>query len=223
MGDDIKMKRFLLAFCLLIACRAQDQHPVTKREIAPVMGAEGADWLTRPEREAEEHPGVALDEIGIKAGSTVADIGAGNGFYTLLLAQRVGPAGKVYANDIQPEMLKLLDQRVRERGLKNVIPVLGKEDDPKLPAGSIDVALLVDVYHEFSKPQMMIRKLRDSLKPDGRLVLLEFRAEDPNVPIKPEHKMTVKQVRAEIEPEGFKLIQRSEKLPWQHILIFGKI
>jgi ubiquinone/menaquinone biosynthesis C-methylase UbiE len=216
------MERLFLAFVLLFSCRAQDQHPVTKRDIAPVMGADAADWLTRPEREAEEHPRVALDQIGIRKGSTVADIGAGNGFYTLLLAERVGPAGKVYANDIQPEMLKLLDRRVREQGLKNVIPVLGVEDDPKLPAGSIDVALLVDVYHEFSKPQIMIRKLRESLKSDGRLVLLEFRAEDANVPIRPEHKMTVKQVRAEIEPEGFKLIEKNEKLPWQHILIFGK-
>jgi ubiquinone/menaquinone biosynthesis C-methylase UbiE len=216
------MKRLFLVFVFLFSCRAQDQHPVTKREIAPVMGADGADWLTRPEREAEEHPRVALDEIGIAKGSTVADIGAGSGFYTLLLAERVGPAGKVYANDIQPEMLKLLEQHVGEHGFKNVIPVLGTEDDPKLPAGSIDVAMLVDVYHEFSKPQVMIRKLRESLKPDGRLVFLEYRAEDPNVPIKPEHKMTVKQVRAEIEPEGFKLIKRSEKLPWQHILIFGK-
>ena len=215
------MNRLLLVFVLLIACRAQDQHPATKREIAPVMGAQGADWLTRPEREAEEHPGVALDEIGIKKGSTVADIGAGNGFYSILLAERVGPNGKVYANDIQPEMLTLLKQRVREHGFKNVIPVLGAEDDPNLPAGGIDVALLVDVYHEFSKPQGMIRKLRESLKPDGRLVLLEFRAEDPRVPIRPEHKMTVNQVRAEIEPEGFKLIKLSEKLPWQHLLIFG--
>lgn len=216
------MKRLLVALVLLLACRAQEQHPATRREIAPVMGAAGADWLTRPEREAEEHPTVALDEIGIPKGSTVADIGAGSGFYTLLLAERVGPHGHVYANDIQPEMLKLLDRRVRRHSLKNVISVLGTEDDPKLPKGAIDVALLVDVYHEFSKPQLMIRKLRESLKPDGRLVLLEFRAEDPKVPIRPEHKMTVGQVRAEIEPEGFKLIQLSEKLPWQHILIFGK-
>jgi len=216
------MKRLLLIFAILLAARAQDQHPVTQRAIAPVMGADGAEWLTRPEREAEEHPRAALDEIGIQKGSTVADIGAGNGFYTLLLAERVGPSGKVYANDIQPEMLKLLDQRVRVHGLKNVISVLGAEDDPKLPPASIDVAMLVDVYHEFSKPQAMIRKLRESLKPDGRLVLLEFRAEDPHVPIRPEHKMTVKQVRAEIEPEGFKLLKVSEKLPWQHILIFNK-
>jgi predicted methyltransferase len=220
------MKRFagfLLAANLLVTlCCAQDQHPVTKREIAPVMGLGGADWLTRPEREAEEHPGVALDEIGIAPGSAVADIGAGVGYYTLLLADRVGPQGKVYANEIQQGMLDRLNQRAAAKGVHNIIPVLGTESDPKLPAGAIDVALLVDVYHEFSHPKEMIQRLRESLKPDGRLVLLEYRAEDPNVPILPAHKMTVKQVKAEIEPEGFRLVKRSEKLPWQHILIFGK-
>ena len=215
------MKLFLAPLLVLAACQAQE-HPVTKREIAPVMGVGGADWLTRPEREAEEHPGVALDEIGIAKGSTVADIGAGSGFYSILLAERVGPAGKVYANDIQPGMLDLLRTSVAAKGLKNVVAVLGSESDPKLPANSIDLELLVDVYHEFSHPQQMVRKLRESLKPDGRLVLLEYRAEDPKVPIRPEHKMTVEQVIAELKPDGFKLIKRSEKLPWQHILIFVK-
>jgi ubiquinone/menaquinone biosynthesis C-methylase UbiE len=215
------MKIFILPLAILVACQAQE-HPVTHREIAPVMGVGGADWLTRPEREAEEHPGVALDEIGIAKGSTVADIGAGSGFYSIRLAERVGPNGKVYANDIQPGMLQLLRKNIAGKGLKNVIPILGTESDPKIPANSIDTALLVDVYHEFSHPQEMIRKLRQSLKPEGRLVLLEYRAEDPGVAIKPEHKMTVEQVTAELQPEGFKLIKRSEKLPWQHILIFGK-
>ena len=217
------MTRYLLALLLsALSCGAQEQHPVTNREIAPVMGLGGADWLTRPERAAEEHPAVALDEIGIAKGSTVADIGAGVGFYTVLLAQRVGPQGKVYANEIQPGMLDRLKRNVSAKGLKNVIPILGAENDPKLPANSIDLALLVDVYHEFSHPQQMMRKLRDSLRPDGRLVLLEYRAEDPQVPIRPEHKMTVEQVTAELKPDGFQLIKRSEKLPWQHILIFGK-
>jgi ubiquinone/menaquinone biosynthesis C-methylase UbiE len=216
------MQRFALALLALASVFAQDQHPVSGRVIAPVMGVGGADWLTRPEREAEEHPSVALDEIGIAPGSTVADIGAGVGYYSLLLARRVGPGGKVYANDIQQAMLDRLEARARAGGFKNIIPVLGVEDDPKLPANSVDVALLVDVYHEFSKPQAMLRHLRESLKPAGRLVLLEYRAEDPNVPIRPEHKMTVKQVVAELKPEGFRLVKRSEKLPWQHILIFGK-
>ena len=215
------MKRIAFALWILAACQAQE-HPVTMGEIAPVMGVGGADWLTRPEREVEEHPGVALDEIGIAKGSTVADIGAGVGFYSIRLAERVGPDGKVYANEIQPGMLQLLRKNVAAQGLKNILPVIGTESDPKLPANSIDVELLVDVYHEFSHPQEMVRKLRESLKPNGRLVLLEYRAEDPAVPIRPEHKMTVDQVIAELKPEGFRLVKRSEKLPWQHILIFGK-
>jgi ubiquinone/menaquinone biosynthesis C-methylase UbiE len=214
------MKRFALVLTALTALFAQDQHPVTKREIAPTMGMAGADWLSRPEREAEERPDLALDEIGVAPGATVADIGAGVGYYTVLLAARVGPAGKVYANEIQQGMLDRLQESVGARGFKNVIPVLGTQDDPRLPAHAMDLELLVDVYHEFSKPQAMLRKLRRSLKPDGRLVLLEYRGEDPSVPIRPEHKMTVKQVVAELEPEGFHLVKRSEKLPWQHILIF---
>ncbi len=216
------MTRLGFVFLLLVSCQAQDTHPVTKREIAPVMGMGGADWLTRPEREAEEHPRAALDEIGIAKGSTVADIGAGVGFYTMLLAERVGPAGKVYANEIQSGMLDRLKRNVAAKGFTNVIPILGSESDPKLPANSIDVALLVDVYHEFSKPREMIRKLREALKANGRLVLLEYRAEDPKVPIRPEHKMTVQQVEEELRPDGFHLARRSEKLPWQHILIFEK-
>jgi ubiquinone/menaquinone biosynthesis C-methylase UbiE len=218
------MKRALLRFVVL-ACgyaligNAQEQHPVTKRPIAPVMGVRGADWLTRPERETEERPALALDEIGIVKGSVVADIGAGAGFYTKLLVERVGAQGKVYAEDIQPGMIELLRKRINE---PNVIPVLGTETDPKLPASALDLALLVDVYHEFSHPQTMIRKLREALTPDGRLVLLEFRAEDAKLSIRREHKMSVEQVQAEIEPEGFQLMQRSEKLPRQHILIFKK-
>lgn len=220
-GGGVKTTLFFL-ICLPVAVLAQDQHPVTHREIAPVMGVGGADWLTRSSREREEHPSVALDEIGIANGSTVADIGAGVGFYTMKLAQRVGPTGRVYAEDIQPGMIDILKQNLAKAGLRNVIPIVGTESDPKLPVASIDIELLVDVYHEFSKPREMLRKLRDSLKPNGKLVLLEYRAEDPNVPIRPEHKMTVDQVKAELEPEGFRLERRSEKLPRQHILIFAK-
>jgi SAM-dependent methyltransferase len=199
---------------------SQATHPVTGRQYAGVMGPGGADWLVRPEREQEEEPDKAVAALEIAKGSTVADIGAGVGFFTWRLAEVVGPAGKVYANDIQPEMIRLLKKNINQRSLTNVEPVLGKFDDPKLPKGAIDLALLVDVYHEFSEPQKMLDRIRESLKPDGRLVLLEYRKEDPKVPIKLEHKMTVAEVKAEIEPQGYKLDKVLEILPLQHILIF---
>ena len=202
---------------------AQGVHPLTGRHYAGVMGVGGADWLVRPEREAEEHPDEALDAIGVAAGSTVADIGAGAGYMTWRMAERVGPSGKVYANDIQPKMLDLLRRNMAERKLGNVTPVLGAVDDPKLPRNTVDLVLLVDVYHEFSEPQKMLQHIRESLRSDGRVVLVEYRGEDPAVPIRPEHKMTVQQVKAELEPEGFRLDRVSEVLPRQHILIFKKI
>ena len=186
------------------------------------MGAGGADWLVRPEREAEEAPDAALDAIGIAAGSTVADIGAGVGYFTWRIAGRVGPSGKVFANDIQRQMLETLRKNMADRHITNVEPVLGAEDDPKLPPAQMDVVLLVDVYHEFSEPEKMLRKIRESLKPEGRLVLLEYRKEDPDIPIRPEHKMSITEVRAEVEPEGFRLDRDLETLPRQHILIFRK-
>ena len=215
------LRNFCLIACLCVSALAQT-HPVTGRHIAPVMGAGGADWLVRPEREAEEAPDAALDAIGIARGATVADVGAGAGYITWRLAERVGRAGKVYANDIQPEMLDLLRKNVAARYLTNVETVLGTEDDPKLPTGQIDLILLVDVYHEFSQPQKMLRKMRESLKSDGRLVLLEYRKEDPNIPIRPEHKMSVEEVRAEVQPEGFRFEKNLRTLPRQHILIFRK-
>ena len=222
------MFRTLLACQLafeLLAC-GQDAHPVTGRQTAPVMGMGGAPWLVRPEREAEEAPDRALDAIaaaiGIAKGATVADIGAGVGYFTWRLEARVGPQGKVYAVDIQQGMLDRLRQNMAERKLPNYEAVLGAEDDPRLPAGRIDLALLVDVYHEFSQPQKMLRKIRASLAPEGRMVLLEYRKEDPQVPILPAHKMSVAEVKAEIEPEGFRLEKTLENLPRQHILIFRK-
>jgi ubiquinone/menaquinone biosynthesis C-methylase UbiE len=216
----------LRAFCLLlflcVSLYAEQVHPVTGRRIAPVMSADGAAWLVRPEREAEEAPDAALDAIVIARGSTVADIGAGAGYITWRLAERVGPAGKVYANDIQPQMLDLLRKNMAARHLTNVEAVLGAEDDPKLPAARMDLVLLVDVYHEFTEPEIMLRKIRESLKPDGRLVLVEYRKEAPNVPIRPEQKMSVGEVRAEVEPEGFRFEKTLETLPRQHILIFRK-
>ena len=211
-----------LFLALQLLVWAQDTHPVTGRRIAPVMGMGGADWLVRSERESEESPDAALDAIGIRKGSAVADIGAGVGYFTWRMAERTGPEGKVYANDIQPAMLELLKKNIAERGLHNVETVLGTVDDPRLPAGKIDLVLLVDVYHEFSQPQKMLQKIRQSLKPDGRLVLLEYRKEDPKVPIRLEHKMTVAEVKAEIEPEGYHFEKSLENLPRQHILIFTK-
>jgi ubiquinone/menaquinone biosynthesis C-methylase UbiE len=209
---------------LLLALQlwAQALHPVTGRPIASVMGMGGAPWLVRSEREAEEAPDAALDAIGIARGATVADIGAGVGYFTWRLAERVGPAGKVYANDIQEKMLERLRRNMQERGLAHVEPVLGAEDDPRLPAGRMDLVLLVDVYHEFSQPRKMLQKIRESLKPDGRLVLLEYRKEDPSVPIRAEHKMSVQEVMAEVEPEGFRLEKTLDLLPRQHILIFRR-
>jgi predicted methyltransferase len=210
----------LFALVLSALSYGQTTHPVTGRQFAGVMGPGGADWLVRPEREEEEEPDKALAALEIAHGSVVADIGAGVGYFTWRLADVVGPSGKVYANDIQPEMIRMLQKNLRERGLSNVIPILGKYDDPLLPKSSCDLALLVDVYHEFSEPQKMLDRIRESLKPDGRLVLLEYRKEDPKVPIRPEHKMSVAEVKAEVEPEGYKLDKVLEILPRQHILIF---
>ena len=207
---------------LILLLLAQATHPVTGREIAPVMGAAGAGWLDRPEREAEEAPELALDALGLRAGMVVADVGAGTGYMSLRMARRVGPTGKVYANDLQPEMLQKLRANSQREKLSNVETVQGTEADPKLPPNTMDLVLLVDVYHEFSQPQAMLDKIRESLKPDGRLVLLEYRKEDPKVPIRPEHKMSVAEVKTEVEAEGFKLDQVIEKLPRQHIIIFRK-
>jgi SAM-dependent methyltransferase len=200
----------------------QQEHPVSGRVIAPVMGAAGADWLDRPERASEEHPDEAIDALHLKPGMTVADIGAGTGYMTLRMARRVGPGGKVYAVDIQPEMLRRLRANAARANLTNIQTVLGDDTDPKLPRGQIDLILLVDVYHELSHPQEMVRHFYDALAPDGRLVLVEYRKEDPSVPIKPLHKMSVQQVKLELEAQGFHLRKVDERLPWQHILILTK-
>ena len=201
---------------------APGTHPVTGRKIAGVMGMSGAAWLVRPERIAEENPDGAIDAMNLKPGMTIADLGSGVGYMTLRMAKRVGPTGKIYGVDLQPGMLAELEKNAKANGVSNVIPVLGEPADPKLPAGQIDMILMVDVYHEVSEPQAMIRKIRQALKADGRLILLEYRAEDPSIPINPDHKMTVEQVRAEIEPEGFKLQTPIETLPRQHLLILTK-
>lgn len=186
------------------------------------MSVEGAPWLERREREGEENPDLALRLLRIKRGATVADIGAGSGYITLRLAKIVGPMGKVYASDIQVGMLTLLQQAMVRVKVDNVVPVLGTIDDPKLPPDSLDLAMMVDVYHEFSEPQKMLRRIRESLKADGRLVLLEYRAEDPDVPILRDHKMSKPQVKLEVEAEGFRQSRVYDDLPWQHLFVFTR-
>jgi ubiquinone/menaquinone biosynthesis C-methylase UbiE len=208
---------------LLTATLAAQQtgvHPISGRRYAQVMGYQGADWLERLERDDEEAPNVALDVLKIAKGSSVADIGAGSGYITLRLSTRVGPTGHVYANDIQPEMLQMLGQKLSDKHITNVTLVQGTFDDPKLDPASVDLALMIDVYHELSEPQAMLRHIRAALKPGGRLVLLEYRKEDPTVPIKPDHKMSVAVAKLEVEAEGYTLAKVDESLPRQHILIF---
>ena len=199
-----------------------DVHPISGRRFAQVMSAAGADWLSRPERVDEEEPDRALDVLKIQKGAVVADVGAGSGYMTVKLSKRVGPTGKVYANDIQPEMLRLLGLRLKADNITNVTLVPGEVDNPRLPASTLDLELMVDVYHEFSAPQTMLKHLRDALKPTGRLVLFEYRKEDPSIPIRPDHKMSVAEAKMEVEAEGFTLASVDERLPRQHILVFSK-
>jgi len=208
------------AIAAALAAQAMPVHPVSGRRIAPVMGWQGADWLERSEREQEESPDVAVRLLQIPQGASVADIGAGSGYITLLLSAAVGPTGRVFANDLQPQMIEILRRRLASQNVTNVTLVQGSVDDPNLPPASVDLALMVDVYHELSRPQAMLQKLRTALKPGGRLALLEYRKEDPAIPIKFEHKMSIQEAKAELEAEGFKLSKVDETLPRQHILIF---
>lgn len=192
------------------------------RRIADVMSWQGAEWLFRETRVEEEQPAAMLDALKIPPGSIVADVGAGAGYHTIPLARRVGPEGTVLATDVQPEMIQMLKQRAQAEGVSNVKPLLCSQRDTKLPDGKVDLVLMVDVYHECTDPEATLLGLHKALRPGGRLVLVEFRGEDPEVPIKPEHKMTVKQVRREVEPQGFTFKTSLEFLPWQHVIIFEK-
>ena len=192
------------------------------RETARVMGHEGADWLERPERVAEERPDLLLAALALQPGMQVADIGAGTGYYSWRMAERVGPSGRVMAVDVQPEMLALLAREMKKRGTANVVGVLGTASDPKLKADSVDLVLMVDVYHEFDHPKAMLDALVRSLKPEGRIVFVEYRGEDPAVPIKPRHKMSVAQIEREAAAAGLIRRETIETLPWQHIVVFGK-
>jgi cyclopropane fatty-acyl-phospholipid synthase-like methyltransferase len=217
----------LLAAMPLIAQEADTDIPepltVYKgRRIAQTMHFQGAPWLIRESRQREEDCVTMLKQLGVKPGMTVCDMGCGNGFYTIQLAERVGPTGQVLAVDIQPEMLRLMEARAAEKGIENITSLFGTVVDPKLPEGEVDLILCVDVYHEFSHPEQMLAAMRKSLKPDGRIVLVEFRAEDPTVPIKPLHKMSKRQVLRELIPNDFILAEQFDGLPWQHMMFFKR-
>ncbi len=191
------------------------------REISQVMGHEGINWLERDTRETEEAPSRAIAALDLKPTDVVADIGAGSGYYTFRIAPLV-PRGKVLAVDIQREMLEYLEEREKKLGFTNVEAHLGRIDDTQLAPGSVDVVLLVDAYHEFSHPYEMARSMFRALRPGGRVILLEYRAEDPSVPIKPLHKMTEAQARKEMETVGFQWQVTHGFLPWQHFMVFTK-
>jgi ubiquinone/menaquinone biosynthesis C-methylase UbiE len=223
----MRNRRFLpLLLSALIAIAASQatpgRHPVSGREYARPMGVAGAAWLDRAEREQEEQPARAMQMLEVAAGMVVADVGAGSGYFTERLARLVGPAGRVYATDIQPGMLSLIERRVARERLQNVTPVLGAPSDPRLPANTFDLVLMVDVYHELSEPQTVLAHIRTALKPAGRLVLIEYKGEDQTIPIIPSHKMTVAQAKLEVESEGFVLTTVNSTLPRQHVLTFTK-
>ncbi len=222
-----------LAFFLLSAAPALAQYTEIPRsddgigkvymgrEIAHVMGHEGADWLERPERISEEQPDRVVDAMQLKPTDKVADIGAGTGYFSIRIARKV-PQGQVIGEDIQPEMLDLMKDNVAKAGLNNVHPLLGTTEDPKLPPGSVDKVLMVDAYHEFDMPKEMMQGIVRGLKPDGQVVFVEYRGEDPAVPILPHHKMTVAQLSAEMNAVGLHLVRQYEDLPWQHVLFYGR-
>lgn len=192
------------------------------REISHVMGHLGAAWLERSSRELEERPMTLVRSLGLKPGMNVADIGAGSGYFTRRIAPLIGPEGKVYAVDIQQEMLDILSEKLKSYDIENVVPVLGTIDDPKLPENSIDVAIMVDVYHEFSHPWEMIQGMKKSLKPGGMIVWVEYRKEDPLVPIKELHKMSREQVDKEAQFSGLTFDHSFDDLPRQHVLFYKK-
>lgn len=191
------------------------------RVIAQTMHWQGAAWLIRNKREREEATTRMREELRLKTGMSVCDMGSGNGYHTLPMAEAVGGTGKVYAVDVQPEMIVMLNERIAEKAITNIEPIIGEIDDPKLPPKSCDLILLVDVYHEFSHPEAMLTGMKKALKPGGQVVLVEFRAEDDSVPIKPEHKMSKVQITKEMNANGLKLVREFDGLPWQHMMFFS--
>ncbi len=224
------MNRLTLPTVLLLGCSIlvspscgqhdRDHQTYKGREIAEVMSYLGANWLLRANRVEQEQPKKMLDALKIEEGQTIADVGAGVGYHSLMISKRVGPNGTVYATDVQPEMLAMLKERAEKAGARNIKPVLVTQENPGLPEGKIDLILMVDVYHEISDPDAALRGFFSALKPGGRLVLVEYREE--TYWIKPDHRLGVEQARKEVEPEGFTFDESLEFLPWQHIMIFEK-
>ena len=219
----------LLLLILALACKAPHapapaETPAPQQRVpAPVMSAHGADWLERPAREREERPQLVLDAMQLREGDAVAEIGAGTGYFARRIARAVGPRGVVYANDIQSEMLDLMRTYAAREKLTNIRPILGTEADPKLPANTLDWILLVDVYHEFQQPQPMLARMREALKPTGRVMLVEYRGDGTTARhIRPEHRMTKEQVLQEWTPAGYRLESISEALPSQRMFIFSR-
>ena len=192
------------------------------REIAGVMGWQGAAWLERDERGREERPDLLLPELNLQAGMIVADVGAGTGYYSRLMSKAVGANGIVYAVDVQPQMVSMLKEVAAKPEFTNIKPVLSKVDDVKLPPQSIDLAIMVDVYHELEFPHEVMTSIIAALKPEGRVVFVEYRAEDPRVPIKEVHKMTEAQVKREALTHALMWERTASTLPWQHVIIFKK-
>ena len=192
------------------------------RETAQVMGPGGIEWLDRSQRDTEEHPAQVLDALQLHRGEVVADLGAGSGYFTFRMAPKVGETGKVLAVDVQQEMLQALRQRAAAMKVTNVQVIRGTETDPHLPVGAVDLVLMVDVYHELAYPYEVMERVRDSLKPKGRVVFVEYRQEDPAVPIKAVHKMSVNQLKKEMNAVGLMHVRTVETLPLQHIVIFEK-
>ena len=216
---------FILAMSLpmvimLVTAQETKEGFYQGREIAQTMHWRGAEWLIRANRENEERVSELIREMRIQPGMTICDLGAGNGYHSILMAEEVGPEGKILAIDIQPEMLALLKERANAAGVSNIETILGATDNPNIPSGACDLLLMVDVYHEISAPAAMLNHIRQSLSDNGMVVLVEYREEDASVPIRPLHKMSKQQILKEYLPMGFELAREYDGLPWQHVMFF---